>query len=46
MQNRKSRMKWQNQMIKHIKRMDNNYHIPDLVQAFLNVENDGLNLVL
>ena len=33
-------------MIKHIKRMDNNTHIPDLVQVFLNVENVGLNLVL
>ena len=26
-------------MIKHIKRMDNNCNIPDLVQAFSNVEN-------
>ena len=26
--------------------MDNNCHIPDLVQAFSNVENGGLNLVL
>ena len=25
--------------------MDNNCHIPDLVQAFPNVENDGLNQV-
>ena len=33
-------------MIKHIKRMDNNCHIPDLVQAFSNVENGGLNIVL
>ena len=33
-QNAKSLMKWQNQMIKHIKRMDNNCHITDLVQAF------------
>ena len=32
-------------MTKHIKRMDSNCHIPDLVQAFSNVENDGLNLV-
>ena len=31
---------------KHIKLMDNNCHIPDLVQAFSNVENGGLNLVL
>ena len=27
-------------------RMDNNCHIPDLVQAFSNVGNGGLNLVL
>ena len=33
-------------MIKHIKQMDNNCHIPDLAQAFSNVENGGLNLVL
>ena len=33
------------QKLKHIKRMDN-CHIPDLVQAFSNVENGGLNLVL
>ena len=26
--------------------MDNNCHIPDLVQAFYYVENGGLNLVL
>ena len=26
--------------------MDNDCHIPDLVQAFSNVENGGLNLVL
>ena len=32
----------------HKKRMDNNSvcHIPDLVQAFSNVEHGGLNLVL
>ena len=30
----------------HQKRMKNNCHIPDLVQAFSNVENGGLNLVL
>ena len=42
----KSLIKWQNQMIILIKRMDNNCHIPDLVQAFSNVENGGLNLVL
>ena len=34
-----------NQMIKHIKRIENNCHIPDLVQAFSNVENGALNLV-
>ncbi|XP_071161156.1 uncharacterized protein [Mytilus edulis] len=32
--------------LKHIKRMENNFHIPDLVQAFLYVENDELNPVL
>ena len=31
---------------KHIKRMDNNCHTPDFVQAFSNVENGGVNLVL
>ena len=31
-----------NKKIKHIKRMDNNCHIPDLVQAFSNIENGGL----
>ena len=30
----------------HQKRMDKNFHIPDLVQAFSNVENGGLNLGL
>ena len=30
----------------HKKRMDNNCHIPDLVKAFSNVENGGLNLIL
>ena len=30
----------------HQKRTDRNCHIPDLVQAFSNVENRGLNLVL
>ena len=28
----------------HQKRLDNNYHIHHLVQAFSNVENGGLNL--
>ena len=35
-----------NQKLKHIKRLDNNCYIPDLIQAFSNVENGGLNLVL
>ena len=30
----------------HQKRMDKNCHIPDLVHAFSNVENSGLNHVL
>ena len=30
--------------MKHIKLMYNNCHIPDLVHAFSNVENGGLNL--
>ena len=30
----------------HQQRMDKNCHIPDLVQAFSNVENGGLNLIL
>ena len=42
----KSLITWQNQMTKHIKRTDNNCYIPDLVQAFSNVENGSLNLVL
>ena len=42
-----SNQKVPNQMTKsnnktHQKRMDNNCHIPDLVQAFSNVENGGL----
>ena len=36
-QNGKSLIKSQNQMLKHIKRMDNDCHIPDLGQAFSNV---------
>ena len=32
-------------MIKHIKRMDNNCHIPDLEQVFWIVEKGGMNLV-
>ena len=31
---------------KHIKRMDNNWHIPDLLQALSYVENGVRNLVL
>ena len=38
--------KRENQKLKHIKRSCNNFHIPDLVQAFYNVENGGSNLVL
>ena len=41
-----SKRKVPNQITKHTKRMDNNGHIPDFVQAFSNVENGGLNLVL
>ena len=45
-----SKRKVSNQMVKsndkHIKQIDNHCHIPDLVQAFSNVENSGLNLVL
>ena len=37
-QNVKSLTKWQNQKPKHIKRMNNNYQIPDVVQAFSYVE--------
>ena len=43
---RKSLFKCQSQKIKHIKRMDNNGHIPDLIQAFSYAENGGPNLVL
>ena len=43
----KSIITWQNQITKRIKNgMDKNCNIPDLVQAFSNVENGGLNLVL
>ena len=45
-QNGKSLIKWQNQKIIHIKRMNNNCQIPNLVQAFSDVENGSLNLVL
>ena len=38
-------IKWQNQTLKHIKRMINNCYIPGLVQAFPYVESGGLNLV-
>ena len=45
--NEKSLSKWKNQKLKHNSRMDNNCHIPDLVQAFSSYEeNNGLNLVL
>ena len=33
-QNGKSLIKWQNQKLKHIKRMDNNCYIPALLQTF------------
>ena len=45
-QNGKSLIKRQNQKRKHIKLMDNNCYIPDLVYAFSYVENGGLSLVL
>ena len=35
----------QNKKFKNIKRIDNNCHIPNLVQVFSYVENGGLNLV-
>ena len=31
----KSPIKWQNQKLQHIKQMDNNCYIPDIVQTFL-----------
>ena len=40
-----SKRKVPNQKHKHFKRIDNNCHIPNLVQAFSYVENSGLNLV-
>ena len=43
--NGKSLSKWQNRKLKHIQLMDNNCHIPDLVQDFSYVENGGLILV-
>ena len=43
-QSRKSLIKWQNQKLKHTKRMDNNCHIPDLKQAFVYIGNGRLNL--
>ena len=42
----KTLIKWHNQKLKHIKRIDNNCHIPDLVHAYSYVENGELNLVL
>lgn len=44
--NQKSLFKWQKQNIKHIKRIDNNGHISDLVQVFLHSEHGELNQVL
>ena len=37
-QNGKFLIKWQNQKPKHIKQMNNNCHIPDLVQAFSDIQ--------
>ena len=45
-QNGKSLIKWQNQKLNYINRMDNNFHIPDLVQTFSYIENGGFNLYL
>ena len=45
-QNRKLLFKWQDQKLKHIKRMDNICPISDLVQAFSYKESGGLDLVL
>ena len=42
----KSIVKRQNQKLKHINRLENNCHIPDLVHAFPYVDNGGINLVL
>ena len=33
-QNGKCLIKWQNKMLKHIKRMNTNFHITNFVQAF------------
>ena len=44
-ENSKWNVRNQYQKLKHIKRLDNNCHIPDLLQAFSYVETDGLNLV-
>ena len=44
-QNDRSLIKWQNQMTKDIKRMDNNCHIPDFVQTFSYLEKGRLNPV-
>ena len=43
-QNDNSFIKWKNQKLKHIKGMENNCHIPDLLHAFPYVENYKLNL--
>ena len=39
-----SLIKWPKKL-KHIKRMDNDFYISDVVQEFPYVENDGWNLV-
>lgn len=45
-QKAKSLIKWINQKLNHIKRVDTNCKIPDLVLSFAYVENGSLNLVL
>ena len=46
-QNGKTLIKcWQNQKLKHNTRTNNRCQIPDFIQAFFNVENNGLNLFL
>lgn len=45
-QNGKSFIKMQNQNLRHIKRLDNNYQSANLVQTFPYFINNGYNLVL
>ena len=42
--NRRFLIKWQNQQLKQIKRIDNNFHIPGMVHASYHDRNVGLNL--